>query len=182
MESWLLEAAHTPWHQAMLALLLFAGLPRSELAAITLDGFNLENGQLLVRGKGAKQRALPLMSVVVEAIRGYLACRPHTESRHLFVSRVGGRPIHARVINRMFGRVLREAGLDTDGITPHRLRHTFVTQLIRNGVDVRTVQEVLGHADLQTTARYLHSDTRTKRTAVGKLATTFTAVEDSPEQ
>ena len=58
-------------------------------------------------------------------------------------------------------------------MTPHRLRHTFATHLIRQGVDVRTVQELLGHADLQTTARYLHSDTRAKQEAVGKLATTF---------
>ena len=58
-------------------------------------------------------------------------------------------------------------------MTPHRLRHTFATHLIRQGVDVRTVQELLGHADLQTTARYLHSDTRAKQEAVGKLAAAF---------
>ncbi len=167
----LLEAAHTPWHRAMIALLLFAGLRRSELAAITLEDLDLEEGQLLVRGKGAKQRVVPLMSVVVEAIRKYLSCRPQTESKHLFVSRVGGRPIHERVIGRMLGRVLTEARLDEEGITPHRIRHTFATHLIRNGVDVRTVQELLGHADLQTTARYLHSDTRAKQEAVARLAT-----------
>ena len=55
----------------------------------------------------------------------------------------------------------------------YRLRHTFTTHLIRNGMNVRTVQELLGHADLQTTARYLHSDTRTKQAAVGKLAAAF---------
>ena len=73
----------------------------------------------------------------------------------------------------MLAKVLRAAGLDQEGITPHKLRHTFATHLIRNGVDVGTVQELLGHADLQTTAKYLHSDTRTKRAAVGKLAGLF---------
>jgi len=169
----LLEAAHTPWHRALLAILLFAGLRRSEAAAITSEDLDLDHGQLLVRGKGAKQRVVPLTPLVVEAIREYLPCRPETQSNHLFVSRVGGRPIAGRVINRMLKKVLEDAGMDEQGITPHRLRHTFATHLIRNGVDVRTVQELLGHADLQTTARYLHSDTRTKQAAVGKLAAAF---------
>ncbi len=169
----LLEAAHTPWHRAMIALLLFAGLRRSEVAAITLDDLDLGNAQLLVRGKGAKQRTVPLTPLVVEAIREYLPCRPQTESQHLFVSRVGGHALHPRVAGRMLQHVLQRSGLDHEHITPHRLRHTFATHLIRNGVDVRTVQELLGHADLQTTARYLHSDTRAKQAAVGKLAAIF---------
>ncbi|MGD0113536.1 MAG: tyrosine-type recombinase/integrase, partial [Armatimonadota bacterium] len=90
--------------------------------------------------------------------------------------RVGGHPLHARVAGRMLQHVLQRAGLGEEHITPHRLRHTFATHLIRSGVDVRTVQELLGHADLQTTARYLHSDTRTKQAAVGKLAGAFAAL------
>ncbi len=177
----LLEAAHTPWHRAMIALLLFAGLRRSEVAAITLDDLDMESAQLLVRGKGAKQRVVPLTPLVVEAIREYLVCRPQTQSQHLFVSRVGGHPLHARVAGRMLQHVLQRAGLGEEHITPHRLRHTFATHLIRNGMDVRTVQELLGHADLQTTARYLHSDTRTKQAAVGKLAAAFASGQGSPE-
>ena len=175
----LLETAHTPWHRAMLALLLFAGLRRSEATAITLDDLNLENGQLLVPGKGAKQRVVPLTPSVVHAIREYLPCRRRAPSTHLFVSRVGAHPIAGRVANRMLKRVLKEAGLDHEAITPHRLRHAFATHLIRSGVDVRTVQELLGHADLQTTARYLHSDTRTKRAAMGKLASAFSGAAAS---
>jgi site-specific recombinase XerD len=178
----LLEAAHTPWHRALLSLLLFAGLRRSEAAAITLADVDLEQGQLLVRGKGSKQRVVPLAPPVVQAIQEYLLCRPNTDSNHLFVSRIGGRPIAGRVVNRMLKKVLDDAGVDRAGITPHRLRHTFATHLIRSGVDVRTVQELLGHADLQTTARYLHSDTRTKQAAVGKLTAVFAAAQYSPEQ
>ena len=95
-----------------------------------------------------------------------------TERRQLFVSaRAGHRdhPMHSRVVNTVFDRVVRKAGLEGQGITPHKLRHTFATFLIRTGADVRTVQELLGHSSLQTTAGYLHSDTRTKEAAVGRL-------------
>ena len=69
----------------------------------------------------------------------------------------------------MLKLVIRKAGLEGQGITPHKLRHTFATHLIRNNVDIRTVQELLGHSELETTAKYLHSDTKTKQAAVGKL-------------
>jgi site-specific recombinase XerD len=169
----LLEAAHTPWHRAMVALLLFAGLRRSEAVAITLGDLDLDQAQLVVRGKGARQRTAALAPPVVQAIRDYLGYRPATGSDHLFVSRIGGRPIAGRVVNRMLARVLQEAGLEGDDVTPHTLRRTFATHLIRQGVDVRTTQELLGHADLQTTARYLRSDSRTKQAAVGRLAKAF---------
>jgi len=129
----------------------------------------IHKGQLLVHGKGSKDRVVALTPLVVQAIREYLERRPQTQSHRLFLSRIGGDPIAGRVVNRMLVRVLQEAKLDKEGITPHKLRHTFATHLIRNGADVRTVQELLRHADIQTTARYLHSDTRTKQSAVGRL-------------
>jgi site-specific recombinase XerD len=169
----LLQAAHTPWHRALVALLLFAGLRRSEAAAITLSDVDLNQAQLVVRGKGAKHRTVALAPPVVQAIRDYLHRRSATDSDHLFVSRIGGQPIAGRVVNRMLARVLREAGLDEEAVTPHTLRRTFATHLIRQGVDVRTTQELLGHADLQSTARYLRSDAQAKQAAVGRLAEAF---------
>ncbi|UCC68981.1 MAG: tyrosine-type recombinase/integrase, partial [Armatimonadota bacterium] len=136
--------------------------------------------------KGGKERVVPLAEQAVEAIQAYLPHRTKTQSRHLFVSAWKGHPIHGRCINRMLKIVIGKAGLEGQGITPHKLRHTFATHLIRNGVDVRTVQELLGHADLETTAKYLHSDTRTKQSAVGKLTALLGAATDvagvSPEQ
>jgi site-specific recombinase XerD len=80
-----------------------------------------------------------------------------------------GRPTHPRVVNAVLTGLVRKTRLEGQGITPHKLRHTFATFLIRTGADVRTVQELLGHSSLQTTATYLHSDTRTKEAAVGRL-------------
>jgi len=175
----LLTAANTSWHRALLLLLISAGLRRSEVAAITLDDLDLGHrpapliggpanvcgGQLRVRGKGNKERVVPLTAEAVEAVREYLVCRK-ADSDYLFVSRIGGHPIAGRRIHAILRRLLQKAGLANQGITPHKLRHTFATHLIRNGVDVRTVQKLLGHSGLETTARYLHSDTRSKEAAV----------------
>jgi site-specific recombinase XerD len=112
---------------------------------------------------------VPLSDATVEALRVYLEHRPRNSCNRLFVSPLG-HALAGRAVNRALERLLRKAGLSDRGITPHKLRHTFATQLIRRGVDVRTVQELLGHADLETTARYLHSDTRSKRAAVEQLS------------
>ena len=166
----LIAAAGKPWQRALVILLLSTGIRRTEVVTITLDDLDLEQRQVLIRGKGGKERMLPLTEQAVEAIEEYLRHRVKTKSRHLFVSTTGGHAIQGRIVNRILNRILRRAGLQDQGITPHKLRHTFATHLIRSGADIRTVQELLGHADIQTTARYLHSDTRTKQTAVGKLS------------
>jgi len=162
----LIAAADSPWTKCAVVLLLSTGIRRSEAVSITLDDLDLEKRQLLIRGKGDKERVVPLTEQAVEAIQAYLPHRTKTESRHLFVSAWKGHPIHGRCINCMLKIVIRKAGLEGQGITPHKLRHTFATHLIRNNVDIRTVQEPLGHSELETTAKYLHSDTKTKQAAV----------------
>jgi len=163
----LIAAADSPFERAMLLLMLTAGLRRSEVGAIRLEDVDLENQALLVRGKGAKQRMVPLMPQAAEAIRSYLAIRPEADQPYLFLSPQGQR-LANDYLNRTLRRILARSGLGKR-ITPHMLRHTFATHLVRNGVDVRTVQELLGHSDLATTARYLHSDTRAKQAAVATL-------------
>ena len=164
----LIAAAELPWHRCLVVLLLGTGIRRSEVLQISLEEADLEHRQLLVHGKGAKQRIVPLTGSVVVAIEQYLPHRSHTQSRWLFVNPRGG-PLRGEAINKALDEILEQAGLEGQGITPHKLRHTFATHLIRKGVDIRTVQELLGHADLETTARYLHSDVRTKLAAVGRL-------------
>ena len=165
----LVAAADRPWTRCLVILLLTTGMRRSEAVGITLEDIDLDNGQLLVHGKGSKERTVPLTQEATEAIRHYLKRRKKTDCQRLFVSQMG-EAIQGRIVNRILNRVVAQAGLKGRGITPHTLRHTFATHLIRNGTDIRTVQELLGHSDIQTTARYLHSDTRTKQTAVNKLA------------
>ena len=164
----LLAAAELPWHRCLIMLLLATGIRRSEAVQISLEEVDLANRQLLVHGKGAKQRIVPLTRSAVAAIEAYLPHRPPTQSRRLFVN-PRGQPLRGDVINAALDEILENAGLADQGITPHKLRHTFATHLIRNGVDIRTVQELLGHSEIETTARYLHSDTKTKQAAVGKL-------------
>jgi len=165
----IVAAADTPWNRCLVILLLTTGMRRSEAVGIALDDIDVENGQLLVHGKGSKERTAPLTEEAIEAVRHYLRHRRETNCQRLFVSQTG-QAIQGRVVNQMLDRVLQKAELVGRGITPHTLRHTFATHLIRNGTDIRTVQELLGHSDIQTTARYLHSDTRTKQAAVGKLS------------
>ena len=164
----LLAAAELPWHRCLVVLLLATGLRRSEVVQINVEDVDLQNRQLLVHGKGAKQRIVPLMMSAVEAIQHYLPHRPVSQTRRLFLTEQR-EPLPGRLINGTLNELLEKAGLAGQGITPHKLRHTFATQLIRKGVDVRTVQELLGHSNLGTTARYLHSDVRTKLAAVGRL-------------
>jgi site-specific recombinase XerD len=165
----LLAAAQTPDRKLLVLLLLSTGLRRSEAAAITLDQIDLEHRQLRVRGKGNKERMVPLTADVVEAIGQHLASRKPTSCNHLFISSVTGEPLTGGGVYKVIRPLLKKAGLDGQGITPHKLRHTFATHLVRNGVDVKTVQELLGHNDLGTTAKYLHSDGQAKQAAVARL-------------
>ena len=175
----LLAATQTPDRRLLVLLLLSTGLRRSEAAAITMDQVDMEHRQLRVRGKGNKERVVPLTPQVVDAIQQYLAWRlsacghaqagGSTQSDHLFISQMWGQPINGARIHRIVRALLERAGLAGQGITVHKLRHTFATHLVRNGVDVKTVQELLGHADLGTTAKYLHSDGQAKQAAVARL-------------
>jgi len=168
----LLALPLAPWERCILTLLLTAGLRHAEAATLTLDDVDIAGGTLRVHGKGAKERLLPLHPDAARTLREHLAQRPATASRALFLtSWRRGMAVPGHYIERLFNRLAKQAGIP--GLTPHRLRHTFATYLLRSGVDIRTVQELLGHADLRTTAIYLHSDLRAKREAVNRLAQRF---------
>ena len=111
-------------------------------------------GALIVRGTGNKERAVPVLPVVRDALAAYLAVCPLVIQANdpIFVG-VQGRPLNPRAVQALMARVRTALGLP-DSATPHALRHSFATHLLAGGGDLRTIQELLGHASLSTTQRY----------------------------
>jgi integrase/recombinase XerD len=147
---------------AMLEVLYGAGLRVSELVSLNLDSCHFEAGFLRCIGKGNKERIVPLGRTAAATVRRYLETeRPRLTARQpqtaaLFVNRWGGRLTRERLW-QLLQRYSR-AGLTTRAIGPHTLRHSFATHLLERGADLRTVQELLGHANISTTQRYTHVD------------------------
>ncbi len=147
--------------KAILELLFSTGLRVSELAYLKIDGINLKRDEFSVRGKGDKARVVFLSDAAKEAIKVYLTTRRDT-SLFLFIShdrakrgREESGPLSPRSIQRLVERYAKVAGI-TKRITPHTLRHTFATDLLMNGADIRSVQSMLGHASILTTQVYTH--------------------------
>ncbi len=146
---------------ALVELLYGAGLRVSELMGLPLAAARREPRFLIVRGKGGKERMVPLGAPARAALTDYLAARPRflrprQASPFLFPSR--GREGH--LTRRRCGQLLKElaveAGLDPDRLSPHVLRHAFASHLVDGGADLRSVQDMLGHADIATTQIYTH--------------------------
>jgi site-specific recombinase XerD len=164
-----LEAVtHGPCERAILLGLVLTGVRRQELIGLDVNDLDPELTCLTVRGKGSKERLVPVPAVLREAVQVYLATRAQKDCPALFVNRDGQR-VSRRTLQRMMKRWLRDAGLAGRGYTLHSLRHSFATLLVRNQTDLRTVQELLGHSDISSTARYLHADLTSKAAAVGRL-------------
>lgn len=146
--------------RAVLLLLYGAGLRIAE--ALSLTGADLPLGEVLtVTGKGAKQRAVPLLPIVREAVAAYLAQNPWPTSREapLFRGAKGG-PLSQGMVQKAVARARVALGLP-DSATPHALRHSFATHLLGAGADLRSLQELLGHASLGSTQIYTKVDAAT---------------------
>jgi integrase/recombinase XerC len=137
-----------------LELLYGAGLRVSEL--VRLEVADIQDGVLRVRGKGGKERIVPLVAKAGEALQRYLARRAELSPRNgaLFLNRRGGR-LTSRSVARHLVRYALIAGARRH-VHPHALRHSFATHLLDMGADLRGIQELLGHASLSTTQRYTH--------------------------
>ena len=138
---------------AIFTILYGCGLRISEALALNVGDIT-HNDFLRVKGKGNKERIVPLLPLVKENISAYLAACPYklTNGEPLFLGARGDR-ISPRIIQRNLEKLRRELGLP-DTVTPHALRHSFATHLLAEGTDLRPIQELLGHASLSTTQRY----------------------------
>jgi integrase/recombinase XerC len=143
---------------ALLELLYGSGLRVGEAAGLTLEGVDLDRARVRVRGKGDKEREVPMSDPTVEALSRYLAeGRPFlagTDRTALFFN-LRKRPMTDRDMRTMVGRYA-ERLLPGRRVSPHTLRHSFATHLLEGGADIRAVQELLGHASVATTQRYTH--------------------------
>ena len=152
--------------QALVELLYGAGLRVSEAVGIEKMGVDLDERIVRVLGKGDKERIVPVGRPAVEAVRRYLSRgRPFLDKRHrpeLFLNARGG-PLTRAGAFLILRRLAGEAGLEPERVHPHLLRHSFATHLLEGGADLRSVQEMLGHADLSTTELYTHVSDRRRR-------------------
>jgi len=148
--------------RALLEMLYATGARASEVVRLRVEDVYLEHGFCRCLGKGNKQRIVPLGRQAVEAVRAYLQeqrpqlCRRQPGAPWLFVSR-SGQPLSREMVWVVVKKYARRAGL-TGRISPHTLRHSFATHLLEGGADLRSVQEMLGHANLRTTQIYTHVD------------------------
>jgi len=170
------ELGGEPWvglrDKALLGLLYGCGLRIGEALSLSrgqLAGDVLATGTLRVLGKGNKERIVPVLPAVARMVAEYLAACPHelAEDGPLFVGARGKR-LSPAVAQRQMRKVRRFLGLP-DNATPHAMRHSFATHLLAGGGDLRTIQELLGHASLSTTQRYADVD-QTRLQAVYDLA------------
>jgi len=152
--------------QALVELLYGAGLRVSEAIGLDKAGVDLSGRLVRVVGKGDKERVVPIGRPAAEALRRYLAKgRPFLDTRHrpeLFLNARGG-PLTRAGAFLILRKLARTAGLDPLRVHPHLLRHSFATHLLEGGADLRSVQEMLGHADLSTTELYTHVTDRRRR-------------------
>lgn len=161
--------------RAILELLYSSGLRVSEISSLDVDDINLNEGLVKVRGKGKKERIVPVGGKAITAIRAYMSARSPVragarksgsqpakvksipaQGTPLFINRLGGR-LTERAVRRAVVDNARKSLIGKKA-SPHTLRHTFASHLLQSGADLRVIQELLGHSSLSTTQRYTHLD------------------------
>jgi len=163
-----LEARRRPRDRALVALMAFGGLRVAEVAGLEVGdvAITARTGTVRVRrGKGDVERAVPLPKEARGAVAAWIAGRPKGPGPALFAGPTG-EPLSVRAMHRAVAGAGRAAGMD---LSPHALRHTYVTRLVRQGVDLATVAELAGHRRLETTRRYARPSEEDRQAAVELL-------------
>jgi integrase/recombinase XerC len=144
--------------RSVLELLYSSGLRVSEISGLNVDDLNIKEGLVKVRGKGKKERIVPVGSKAIDSIKSYMLERMlmKSGSEALFLNRRGTR-LSDRGMRRIVIKYAQISGVNRR-IGPHTLRHTFATHLLQGGADLRVLQELLGHSSLSTTQKYTHLD------------------------
>jgi len=161
--------------RAILETLYSTGIRVSEVVGINRADVNDQGESIIIRGKGRRERVVPLGTHALQALRHYVqmldaemtrAGLAPDSSKALFVNKHGTR-LSSRSVRRKVSKYLAQVGLDPD-ISPHTIRHSFATHLLDNGADLRSVQELLGHQSLSSTQVYTHLTTQRMRDAYDK--------------
>ena len=151
--------------RAIIELMYACGLRVSEAVDLRISDVELDAGILTCKGKGSKTRKVPVGTSAVEWLKSYLVLRRRKENieiQNLFVTS-SGKPLNRQVIFKFIKEYAEKIGLE--GVSPHTLRHSFATHLVQNRADIRSVQQMLGHADISTTQIYTHlTDSHLRKT------------------
>ena len=145
---------------AILELLYSSGLRLGELVSLNIGDVDFISGTVKVKGKGSKQRFIPVGEKALECLERYLSLRkkPGCDRQELFLNN-GGTRLTGRSVGRLLGGYIEALSIRKK-VTPHTLRHTFATHLLNAGCDLRSIQEMLGHVNLSTTQIYTHMTTQ----------------------
>ena len=141
--------------RAVLETLYSTGIRASELIGIDHEDIDRQDRLIRIRGKGRKERIVPVGEKALEAIDAYHSQKPSSPKDRAVFSGPSGKRLTARTVQRILGNYWKKLGLSQKA-SPHTLRHSFATHLLESGADLRAIQELLGHASLSTTQRYTH--------------------------
>lgn len=144
--------------KCMIETFVFSGVRRSELLALNWQDIDFgQNTITVMNGKGKKQRIIPITEPLISDLWAYLQTRLPLQDNAVFISSNGTR-LSVTALSQLFQRYLKLAGFKGKGYTIHKLRHSYATLLLQNGVDLISIQHLLGHSDLNTTRVYTHTD------------------------
>lgn len=158
------ETKPTEYRDKTMVLIMYsAGLRVSELINLEKRSINFEEKLITLKGKGNKERFVPLNYIALEYLNNYLSKNKNnkvfSKSKYLFINKKDGKPLTRQYFFVELNKYAKRAGIDKK-ISPHTLRHSFATHLLENGADLRVVQELLGHSKIETTQIYTHLSTK----------------------